>query len=168
MGQTYDVRGLATKTTSNADGAGTTVVDQIENAYNDFGQLTVQYQQHGGAVNTSTSPKVQHAYPDGSANTIRPTSMTYPDGFVLEYLYNDDAADARSRCRALRFDGTVVCSYIYIGLSTFGRTDYKQPQVRQTTFLGSGTNPYAAFDIFGRVIEQRWQTFATLRRRDSR
>ena len=36
-------------------------------------------------MNSSTSLKVQYAYADGSQNTIRPTSMTYPNGWILTY-----------------------------------------------------------------------------------
>jgi hypothetical protein len=38
-------------------------------------------------VNTSTTPKVQYGYASGSANTIRPTAITYPDGRVITYDY---------------------------------------------------------------------------------
>ncbi len=51
------------------------IVNQAQSRYNDFGQLIAQYQAHGGAVNTSTTPNVEYAYADGSANTIRPTSF---------------------------------------------------------------------------------------------
>lgn len=78
IGQSYEARGLVEKITSYSDVAGVTPVNEVQNAYNSFGQLTLQYQEHAGAVNTSTTPKVQYAYADGAANTIRPTSMTYP------------------------------------------------------------------------------------------
>jgi len=73
------------------------VVNDVQFEYNDFGQRTTSYQSHSGAVNTMTTPKVQYAYADGSANTIRPTSITYPDGRVITFDYgagggNDDNA----------------------------------------------------------------------------
>ena len=37
------------------------IVNQVQRAYNGLGQLTTEWQAHGGAVNTSTSPKVQYA-----------------------------------------------------------------------------------------------------------
>ena len=63
------------------------VTDEVENVYNDFWQLQQQYQEHSGAVNTSTSPSVQYAYADGSANTVRPTGITYPNGNALNFGY---------------------------------------------------------------------------------
>ena len=64
-------------------GGSGSVVNDAQMVYNDFGQLATDYQSHSGAVNTSTSPSVQYDYADGSANTIRPTTMTYPNGRVL-------------------------------------------------------------------------------------
>ena len=63
------------------------VDNEVQFAYNDFGQVSTDYQEHGAAVNTSTSPKVQYAYATGSDNSIRPTALTYPDGRVLNYGY---------------------------------------------------------------------------------
>jgi hypothetical protein len=76
-----------------------TVVNQVQNGYNDFQQLVTQYQAHGGAVNTSTSPKVQYSFADGSANTTRPTGLTYPSGRVVNYRYGSSggANDRLSR-----------------------------------------------------------------------
>jgi hypothetical protein len=45
----------------------------------------------GRGEHGTTSPKVEYAYADGSNNTIRPTTMTYPNGRVLQYLYDDTA-----------------------------------------------------------------------------
>jgi hypothetical protein len=37
-------------------------MNQVQLAYNDFGQLVTEWQAHGGAVNTSSTPSVQYAY----------------------------------------------------------------------------------------------------------
>jgi len=50
------------------------------NGYNDFVQLTQSWQAHAGTANTGTTPQVQYSYASGSANTIRITGMTYPNG----------------------------------------------------------------------------------------
>jgi hypothetical protein len=72
---TYEVRGMRERLTSYDDptvGSGA-VVNEVLLTYNDFGQVERDYQAHDGAVNTSTSPKVEYGYADGSDNTIRPT-----------------------------------------------------------------------------------------------
>jgi YD repeat-containing protein len=55
----YNTQGTVHQlTTYNAASSGS-VVNQLQRAYNNFGQLTAEYQEHAGSVNTSTSPKVQ-------------------------------------------------------------------------------------------------------------
>ncbi|MBI1314970.1 hypothetical protein GC176_27065, partial [bacterium] len=79
----YEVRGMLQTATSYDAASSGSAVNQVQWAYNDFGQLTTSYQEHSGTVNTGTTPSVQYGYANGSANTIRPTSLTYPDGRSL-------------------------------------------------------------------------------------
>jgi RHS repeat-associated protein len=161
IGQTYEVRGLVEKITSFSDAAGTTPVNEVQNVYNSFAQLAEQYQEHAGAVNTGTTPKVEYGYADGSSNTIRPTIMMYPNGRVLEYLYDDTHADKLSRIRTLRFDGTDVCCYAYLGLATFVTVQYPEPGIEYNLATGSGANRYAGLDRYGRITELLWQSTIT-------
>ena len=48
--------------------------------YNDFGQLTTDYQSHEDAVNPATTPQVQYTYADGVNSTVRPMALVYPNG----------------------------------------------------------------------------------------
>jgi len=91
---TYEVRGMVQNVTSydNATVGSGTVVNDVQMVYNNFGQLVTDFQSHSGAVNTSTTPNVQYAYDNGSANEIRPTTITYPNGRVLNYTYGSSAA----------------------------------------------------------------------------
>jgi hypothetical protein len=95
LSRTYEVRGLLEKATSydNAIVGSGNIVNEVQFSYNDFGQLESDYQSHSGAVNTGTTPKVNYAYANGSANHIRRTKITYPNGRVLHLGYNtgDDA-----------------------------------------------------------------------------
>ena len=83
---TYDILGRREMITSydNPTVGSGSVVNQVQFSYDDFGQLVTEYQEHGGAVNTSTSLKVGYSYADGSSGTIRLTKMTYPDGREVE------------------------------------------------------------------------------------
>ncbi len=56
------------------------IVNDVLFVYNNFGQLTTDYQSHEDAVNPATTPKVQYTYADGSDNTVRPTALVYPNG----------------------------------------------------------------------------------------
>ena len=93
-------------------------------ASNDFGQITADYQAHGGSVNTSTTPKVQYGYASEAANTIWPKALTYPDGRMLTYDYGagDSMPDALSRIAAIVDDDgsqTHLADFSYLGLRSF-------------------------------------------------
>ncbi len=161
----YEIRGLVFQITSYADTAATTVVNQVQNAYNGFQQLTNQYQQHGSAVNTAASPQVGYAFADGSANTTRLTAITYPGAItgatprVVSYNYASGNDDALSRVTSyVDSDSTTLVEYTYLGLATFVDLTYPQPDVTWSLAGGSGANPYIGLDQFGRVINNAWTT----------
>src|SRR5262249_51379321 len=95
----YDGQGNAYLVTSYDAASGGSVVNQAQREFNGLGQLTTEWQAHGGAVNTSTSPKVQYAYSEmgSGANHSRLTSVTYPSGYVLTYNYSSGLNDSVSR-----------------------------------------------------------------------
>ena len=72
----YEIRGMVNQVTSYADAAGTTVVNQVSLTYNDFEQLSSETQDRPAPAGRVSA--VGYGYADGSANTIRPTSITYP------------------------------------------------------------------------------------------
>ena len=55
------VRGNLALITSYDAATGGTIVNQIQRAFNGLGQLTSEWQEHGGAVSGS-SPRVQYVY----------------------------------------------------------------------------------------------------------
>lgn len=73
-------------------------------------------------MNVSTTPKVQYGYADGSANTIRPTGLTYPNGRALTYDYGTAGGinDRASRIASIIDDNsTHLVDYQYLGRQTF-------------------------------------------------
>ncbi|HUY36904.1 MAG TPA: hypothetical protein VMV69_29565, partial [Pirellulales bacterium] len=85
IGRGYEVRGMVQNVTSYSSpvvGQGT-VVNDVQRVYNSFQQCTAEYQEHNGAVNTSTSPMVGYQYADGSANTIRQTGAGLSGAFGI-------------------------------------------------------------------------------------
>jgi len=160
---TYDTYGLPERLLSSSLSG--TVHNEVRRTYNSFQQLAIEYQEHNGAVNTSTSQRVQYAYEPGSVNTARPTTVTYPNGRVVRYDYGTSGSDADwlSRPSALQdFGGsTTYVGYTYLGLGTFVQTDSPEPDVRWDLITGSGANPYAGLDRFGRVIDCLWRNYGT-------
>lgn len=76
----YDTAGRPYLFTSYDAASSGNVVNQVQREYNGVGQLIKEYKEHSGAVNTSTSPKVQYEYSEmtGGANHSRSIGMTYP------------------------------------------------------------------------------------------
>jgi len=180
----FEVRGMREKITSwNGETVGSgSVVNEVQFTYNDFGQVTADYQAHGGTVNTSTTPKVQYAYADGSSNTIRPTTITYPDGRVITYEYGTSGGvnNAASRVGSIVDDdvgSTHLADYSYLGLgpargaqptldapfiSGAIEVDYTEPDIKYTLVGTAGGNDpdtgdiYRGLDRFGRVKDCYW------------
>jgi len=144
-------------------------LNQVENVYNDFGQQTHSYQEHGGLVNTSTTPKVEYSYANGSPNTIRMTGMVYPDGRSQVQSYGTAIGinDASSRVESMKFsaEGFNLVDYQCLGSSGFVNAASAQPGI-SWTLIGSGNDPntgdvYWGLDRCGRVDNCLWKTSST-------
>ncbi|MDX1969447.1 MAG: RHS repeat-associated core domain-containing protein [Planctomycetaceae bacterium] len=170
IGTTYEVRGMKATMTSydNATIGSGNVLNQCQFVYNDFGQLTTEYQSHSGTVNVSTTPKVQYTFATGSSNTIRTTGLVYPSGRVLTYAYGGTGSisDRSSRIASIiDDDDTHLCDYSYLGLQTFVEQDDTEPQMKWTLIDLAGSNDpdtgdiYSGFDRFGRVKDNRWYNY---------
>jgi RHS repeat-associated protein len=160
----YDTGGRPYLYTSYADTGGTTIVNQVQQVYNGLGQLITEYQSVSGAVNTSTTPKVEYAYSfvgtSGGPNHSRLVSMTYPNGRVLSYNYNSGVDDRISRLSSLSDSSATLEAYTYLGLNTVVTRSHPQTGVNLTYLISGGNSDggdqYTGLDRFGRVVEERW------------
>ncbi|MGC3967595.1 MAG: RHS repeat-associated core domain-containing protein [Pirellulales bacterium] len=163
LSTTYNALGLPESFTSHSAPSGGSVLNEVRREYGSFQQLAIEYQEHSGAVNISTSQRVQYAYEPGSVNMIRPTTVTYPDSRVIRYDYGTSGGDDDylSRPGSIQdFAGsTTYVAYTYLGLGTFVRADDPQPDVRWDLITGSGANPYSGLDRFGRVVDCLWRYY---------
>ncbi len=165
----YDTQGNAYLTTTYTAASGGSIVNQVEDVYNGLGQLTGEYQSHSGAVNTSTTPEVQYAYVamSGGANNSRLTSMTYPNGYVLDYNYASGVDSTISRLTSLSDSTGTLQTYSYLGLDTPVIIDDTQPGIELTYVKQSGESngdagdQYIGLDRFGQVVDQRWINTST-------
>ena len=120
---TYDTLGQPFSLTSYDATSGGNVVNQVVRSYNGLSQVTAEYQSHSGAVNTSTTPKVQYAYSEmtGGANHSRLTQLVYPQGATVNYSYGSglDSAISRITSAEMLSTGNATLSsesYSYLGL----------------------------------------------------
>src|SRR6185437_11040461 len=106
LGTTYNALGLIETQTSYTDTSGTNPFNQVEDLYNGLGQITNQYQNPIGVVDTSTSPDVQYVYNEmaGGENNSRLRSIVYPNGRILDYDYSANQQPVTS----LTSSGTTV------------------------------------------------------------
>ena len=137
ISRTYEVRGMVESVTSwdDPDPGEGDEVNQVVYEFDDFGQLTREYQEHAGAKDANT-PYVEYHYADGSDNHVRLEWVEYPNGRLVHYTYGatDGAADAalaarRDLRRRQRQPGRRACG-VYVsrprhdrhrGLSRAGR-----------------------------------------------
>ncbi len=165
----YDTQGNAYLLTSYDSASGGSIVNQVLRQYNGLGQLTAEYQSHGGAVNTSTTPSVQYAYTAmaGGVNNSRIVSMTYPNGRVLNYNYASGLDSSISRLSSISDSSGTLESYTYLGLDTVVQRTYPQPGIALTYIKQAGEangdagDQYTGLDRFGRVVNQRWLSTST-------
>lgn len=152
----YDNRQRVKHVTSYDAASGGSISSDVQYAYNDFSQLATEYQQHGAAVNTLTSPKVEYSYAS-SNNTVRRESCVYPDGKTLDYDYGSGANDQLSRVEKLSWDSTEVVNYDYLGLGQVVIQKYPEPSTDIEYTLDHGTaNAYSGMDRFGRIVDLQW------------
>ena len=152
----YDVRGDEDQITSysTTSGGSANVVNEVFQQYNDWGLLTRDYQKETpGAITFDSSgtpndgtPYVGYGYTD-PANPTRLTTMTYPNGRVLHYVYNSGDDEALGRVSAITDDdgsgnpGQVLAAYTYLGLSQITGVSNPEPGITSGVTL----------DQFGRV-----------------
>ncbi len=160
----YDTGGRPFQYTSYNAVSGGTIVEQVQQVYSGLGQLITEYQAHGGAVNTSTTPKVQYAYTEmaGGANNSRLISLTYPNGRQISYGY-----DTIGRLTAITLSTNVSEADTYLGLNTVVQRTDNQTGI-QLTYIkrtgeanGDGGDQFIGLDRFGRVVDQRWVVTST-------
>jgi RHS repeat-associated protein len=175
----YDTQGDAYLMTSYGSTLGGTVLNQVEDVFNGLGQMTGQYQANSGAVTTSgptPTPETQYTYSDPTNGSLM-TAMTYPNGRILDYGYDDNALDtAIGRVDYLAdaggSDSGHLVDYLYMGLSTMVQQadangvelTYLQ-QSGDSDAITSGPQ-YAGDEVtglgtFGQVIDQNWVNTTT-------
>ncbi len=151
VGTTYNTQGLidTINSYSSATGGSGSIVNQIQRLYNGFGQLTQEYQEHSGSVNTSTTLSVKYMY-EASSNTYslgsRLTGMTYPNGTTSALIYSYGATTGLSSVIS-RLDSIIgpdnsnstssssLESYKYLGLATVVERDHDQTGIN-LTYIG--------------------------------
>ncbi|HYW78279.1 MAG TPA: hypothetical protein VE890_01840, partial [Thermoguttaceae bacterium] len=150
-----------------------TIVNQVEYAYDGWGNLAQEWQEHDGAVDTQSTLSVQYTYDDGAsgnvAKYVRLAEVTYPNGREVNYDYGTAGAidDIMSRLSSIYDDADddgaidagedVYAAYDYLGANRIVTEDYAEAEVK-LDYYGTN-NDFAALDRFGRVVDQLWRDY---------
>ena len=159
----YDTQGNPYLFTAYDSASGGSVLNQVERDYNGLGQVTKEWQEHSGAV-TSSSANVQYTYSEmsGGANHSPLTSVTYASGYVVNYNYGSGLDSTISRLTSLSDSSNTLESYTYLGLGTVVKRAHPQSGVDLSYIKLSGESTgdagdqYTGLDRFGRIVDQRW------------
>lgn len=169
LGYSFDAAGRPYQQTSYSDVGGTTIVNQVQDAYNGYGQIITEYQAHSGVVNTgggAPTLSVGYGYSQSTPNASRLIGMTYPNARFENYQYQTALDNAISRIDVIGDAGGTDTGrtriYQFLGLSnavTFDGNNVTLTYVKQagdTHANTDGGDQYTGLDRFGRVIDQYW------------
>lgn len=151
-----------------------TPLSDVAMTYGDYGELLHAAQSHDDEATTGT-PEVAYEYDttdtgaDGVLDhALRPLGMTYPNGREIAYDYSGhggiDALISRPGGIIEKTIGTLVdfddpiVSYEYLGDGTLAVKDYPAASLRLDRY-GQTAGTYAGYDRFGRIKQQRWETY---------
>ena len=105
------------------------------------------------------------------SNTARRTSLTYPNGRVLNLGYGSTGSvdDLFSLVKSAAISGESgnKVEYSRAGLGRFVKISYPQPGIEMSMIrpgggsMGDSGDPYDGYDRFSRVQEMRWQSSST-------
>jgi len=171
----YDSIGRVQAVTAydDTDGEANDIVNEVEYAYDGWGNLAQEWQEHDGAVDTQSTLSVQYTYDDGAsgdiAKYVRLAEVTYPNGREVNYDYGTAGAvdDIMSRLSSIfddaDDDGTidagedVYAAYDYLGANRIVTEDYAEAEVK----LDYAADDFASLDRFSRVVDQVWTDYAS-------
>ena len=144
-------------------------VNAVSSVYDGWGNLVEQWQDSFAGLQ-QFSAGVQYVYSDGAtggvASYVRLTDVIYPNGQDVAYGYGAAGSidDVLSRVVTISEAGGTgdttyatgeVAAYTYLGAGTIASENYIGPQV----LLDYSANNFAAWDRFGRVVDQAWQQY---------
>jgi YD repeat-containing protein len=147
---------------------GGNVVNAKQKKYNGYGQQITNVQEHVGAV-TNVSLEVNYEYVNGTGNCITWLGTNYPNRRQIDAVFNTNIDEFLGRPGSLHdsVTGGVIADYARLGTDIIVSALYPECNVLlsrlqyEKTPIGDGGDQYDALDRFGRIIDQRWEKFAS-------
>ena len=121
------------------------------------GQARQGISEHDGDVVDANHALRAVQLPDAD-HGLRLESVRYPNGRILDYLYDSGIDDVVGRVSSLTdSDETHLADYTYLGLDQILGVSYPEPGITNDPIL----NGYDALDRFGRTAEVLWKSTAS-------
>ncbi len=160
----YTTRGQVDTVTQydNATAGSGTIVDQVQYAYDEWGNATTFDQDwnsaiSGDAVDVDYAFGLAQSEGTGIYRQLRGTGMTLPDGTSVSYAYSSAGSyhdDELGRVTTVQVGATYVAAYEYNGLATLVGTEYPEAELLYTRYNTGGT--FDRIDTFNRVTDDLW------------
>ena len=141
------------------------VLNQIQYAYDGWGNEIQEWQALTGSVDTESTPSVQYTYssplPSGEGEGegvmfVRLSAMIYPNGREVDYGYGETTStptfaqtvdNIMSRLATISDSSGTLATYTWLGVGTIASQTDNQPEI---SLDYSGSN-FAALDRFGNI-----------------
>jgi RHS repeat-associated protein len=157
IGTTYDDIGRVRRITNYSDTSGAVALNFVDYSYDGWGHLVEDWQSH---TSTGTDPETTgygysyyESIQNGVAKYVRLGHINYPNpcgDFYYYYGTTGSVDDIMSRVERS------YAAYTYLGASTIASEDYYgQVGVK----LDYSADNFAAWDRFGRVVDQIWTDY---------
>ncbi|MEX2217664.1 MAG: hypothetical protein WD749_02800 [Phycisphaerales bacterium] len=167
IARAYLSRGLANTVTQYSDedvGEGT-VRDQLQYAYDGWGNLTTFTQDPDSVISGGTdrdayaiSYTFAKVTPTNARTVVRRTAASYPGGSDLSYQYQSHSnhlGSAAHRVTSVVSNAVALAEYQFVGLGTLVSTDLVQCNAINQHITGVGA--YGNLDRFDRVVTNIWE-----------
>ncbi|HEX2837179.1 MAG TPA: RHS repeat-associated core domain-containing protein, partial [Phycisphaerales bacterium] len=159
----YLSRGLVDTVTQYDDISATTARDQVQYAYDGWGNLTSFTQDPDSIIGASgqASSAVSYTWsastPSDGVNTLRMTTQVLPGSFTVTHNYGSGGSlsDKLSRLTTLTNSSVTLATYTYAGVGNVAHTVYDEPGVETGIFDSSATT-YPDWDNFNRIKQNDW------------
>ncbi|MFT3685397.1 MAG: RHS repeat-associated core domain-containing protein [Phycisphaerales bacterium] len=174
----YDTRGMVSTVTQYDATSSGTVLDQVKNTYDEWGNLQVFQQDYNGTVAGSSGDDLGVEYTNSKVNDTSSVSGKRRSGIRVTGVKLERSAGATTkqdirrtfsnsssydddigRVTTLTDSGgsTTYAEYLYGGVGMAVQTKLSEPGITYE-LATSGTSGYNTFlDQFGRVIKSRWR-----------
>ncbi len=172
VGMTYTNRGQVAKVTQYSNVGASTIYNEVAYTYDGWGNTTKFEEDADSAVGASGGIGTlavdfgyQRVAPSNGRPSVRRTSVSYPDGWVLNQKFSSSGLDdVTGRVTSLTYTAPGQSEtgdrvqYQYLGSERLVSTLYNEPSVASRLHDNASTPKYDRLDRFDRITMNEWRS----------